>query len=423
KDYFKDVPVPDMYTKSKKIKGGNYLARPANKNRNSTLTVTPMMIAALTNNVGYIKLLMKYGAKTSYDLKNFKYKRLRQNPVDIATDKKVIALLKMSGKSYSPIQKAVLSNNSELFSRVYPPKLTRKEKDRIFKFAINEGSDQIVKLLVEKFKYKLNRNDTNLLFAVFKSNNKDILEYLLSKKMGLGVKIDKYKLPRDIRYVNYKSKYLKYSSKSRKERYSKTNKFYILDVLYKKSLEMKNYKMAAMIDMYRSSWGKLHSLVVSGNMIEFKALLNEKPKLKDLKDNRGRTPLSLAVYYYREAALRELLQKGANPDIEDSEGKTPLMVCAENGKNEMIKILLNSGASLRNSKYSKCAVAASIAINNHKRLNRLAMIFRATASRYKNNSILNRFPYIKNAEHYKITAGLLRDAAAKRKVKGCKGFY
>jgi hypothetical protein len=76
-------------------------------------------------------------------------------------------------------------------------------------------------------------------------------------------------------------------------------------------------------------------------------LLRENKADVDAKDGWGRTPLSWAAENGHEAAVKLLLDKGAELETKDTKyGQTPLSWAAENGHEAVVKLLLDKGAEL-----------------------------------------------------------------------------
>lgn len=83
------------------------------------------------------------------------------------------------------------------------------------------------------------------------------------------------------------------------------------------------------------------------------ARLNDAEKLKELLqtentdqlDNRGSSPLIVAVYYGNKEAVQLLTDANANTDIQDSMGNTALMGACFKGHTAIAKILLEKGAN------------------------------------------------------------------------------
>ena len=60
---------------------------------------------------------------------------------------------------------------------------------------------------------------------------------------------------------------------------------------------------------------------------------------QDKADNDGRTPLLAAAFFGHEAAVRALLELGADKDKADNGGETPLKAAARNGHDAVVRAL------------------------------------------------------------------------------------
>ncbi|KAI3135178.1 hypothetical protein DTO012A7_5591 [Penicillium roqueforti] len=88
-----------------------------------------------------------------------------------------------------------------------------------------------------------------------------------------------------------------------------------------------------------------NSLLNSANFGDAAAvrLLLEKGANPDLGDNNGQTPLLWAAKKGHEAVVKLLLEKGADPTLRDYSGQTPLSWAAGNGHEAVVKLLLEKG--------------------------------------------------------------------------------
>ena len=97
--------------------------------------------------------------------------------------------------------------------------------------------------------------------------------------------------------------------------------------------------------------GKLEVAIFSGNLAEFKRLVESGADVNALSEDGG-SLLSSAGFHGRLEHARFLLQNGAKPTGRNRDGNTPLHVAAFMGRSEIVKLLLSKGAktSLRNKK-------------------------------------------------------------------------
>jgi len=66
----------------------------------------------------------------------------------------------------------------------------------------------------------------------------------------------------------------------------------------------------------------------------------------EAKDNDGQTPLSWAAEKGHEVVVRLLVDKGASVETKDNSGRTPLLWAAEKGHEVVVRLLVNKGADL-----------------------------------------------------------------------------
>jgi hypothetical protein len=81
----------------------------------------------------------------------------------------------------------------------------------------------------------------------------------------------------------------------------------------------------------------------SGDLPGLRAVLDEKVSI-DSRDSSGRTALLLAVQSGRDAVVRALLARGADPNISDVYGETPLHAAIAGNHTEIAQVLRRAGA-------------------------------------------------------------------------------
>jgi ankyrin repeat protein len=88
---------------------------------------------------------------------------------------------------------------------------------------------------------------------------------------------------------------------------------------------------------------KLLSAAASGDTLKVQALMDQGAALNE-RDERGRTPLMLAVIDGRREVVRLLLDRGADPNAADHSGRTPLQMARQANSREIATMLEQSGA-------------------------------------------------------------------------------
>jgi ankyrin repeat protein len=65
------------------------------------------------------------------------------------------------------------------------------------------------------------------------------------------------------------------------------------------------------------------------------------------KDNRGWTPIYMALYFGHNNSVRTLLERGANVHVQNRDGRTPLHLAIDSGnRGDDIELLLDYGANV-----------------------------------------------------------------------------
>ncbi len=88
----------------------------------------------------------------------------------------------------------------------------------------------------------------------------------------------------------------------------------------------------------------IHEAARTGSGADLERLLKAEPKLRDLRNAYGSTPLHLAAMNPELSALKVLLAAGADPNARDSEGATPLHMAAYASRPAHARLLLEAGA-------------------------------------------------------------------------------
>ena len=76
------------------------------------------------------------------------------------------------------------------------------------------------------------------------------------------------------------------------------------------------------------------------------ALLGKQPQLVNRHNERGETPLVVAIANRNDLWAHYLLSKGADANLAQRDGETPLIAAARLGMTEMAQLLLKAGAKV-----------------------------------------------------------------------------
>jgi len=85
---------------------------------------------------------------------------------------------------------------------------------------------------------------------------------------------------------------------------------------------------------------------VFGREAVVKLLIESGAEIETKDKDWGRTPLSWAARQDREAVVKLLLDKGAEIEKKDNQGQTPLSWAARQGREAVVKLLLDKGAEI-----------------------------------------------------------------------------
>lgn len=90
----------------------------------------------------------------------------------------------------------------------------------------------------------------------------------------------------------------------------------------------------------------IHEAARTGSAAEVEKLLRADPKLRDLRNALGATPLHYAALNLDSGPLKVLLAAGAEVNARDQEGNTPLHMAAYATRSENARLLLEAGADV-----------------------------------------------------------------------------
>jgi len=88
----------------------------------------------------------------------------------------------------------------------------------------------------------------------------------------------------------------------------------------------------------------VHDAAKAGDLEALGRFLGEDNSAADRRDERGITPLGVAVGFNRVAAVRALIAAGADPNLADGKGNAPLHYACGYGREEAAGLLLDAGA-------------------------------------------------------------------------------
>ncbi|MES2096634.1 MAG: ankyrin repeat domain-containing protein [Pseudomonadota bacterium] len=122
--------------------------------------------------------------------------------------------------------------------------------------------------------------------------------------------------------------------------------------------------------------GALHIVVKRGDAVYVRYFLAQPGIDPNLKDNRGNTPLLLAVRGGHTDLIEILLGAKANANIANSDGDIPLILAVMRRDTDMVRILIDGGADP--DKTDRAGLSArDVAISNATRDRAMADLFAA----------------------------------------------
>jgi ankyrin repeat protein len=111
----------------------------------------------------------------------------------------------------------------------------------------------------------------------------------------------------------------------------------------------------------------LHAAAYRGEVAEIKRLAAGSPASLEARDSNGRTPLHVATFARRRAAVRALIESGANHGALDRDRYDAVTIAAVANDEETLRVLLGAGASAKlvTSRYDGTALIAAAHLGHH----------------------------------------------------------
>lgn len=90
--------------------------------------------------------------------------------------------------------------------------------------------------------------------------------------------------------------------------------------------------------------GQIFDAAKRGNVEKLKSVLVTNPDAVNKTDSKGMTPLHIAAYASKSAAVKLLIERGADVNAKDNKGRTPLHLAVETIDIESVKLLAEAKA-------------------------------------------------------------------------------
>ena len=283
--------------------------------------MTPLSVAAYEGNLELVKLLVQKGANVNFKVlfDAIRSNNLNLDVVDCLLEQKPQlvgaainsdALMGAIGGLNIDVMRCLLENDENLINAKDEPTWTP------LSFAISDtGNLELVKLLIDKYKAKVNLTD--LLWAI-KSEKVEFVDYLVDQN------------PELLDAKNYKGQTL----------------LEMVDETFNELVGKKfdNDKIIGCLKKYDNVTIDTLLDAIKNDKVRVAAyLLNKKPDIINDANNDGLVALSLAVKRGNLDIVKLLVNKGAKVNLEatDEKGKTLLEVADESGNQDVIDFLEN----------------------------------------------------------------------------------
>lgn len=337
------VSIPDVLKSRKEVelylRGKGYPARGFSiVNTYSPLYVSLLDVAIQESNISLIRTLLEYGADITKS-------RWAERPVIRRRDDVIYPLLTLQQQDWSTLDKIIIRDDVDGFKEaLITANFDEAQLTTVIDSLFTHQSPKILAEIGQMERFNFIYQKPDYLVKAYQTGNVDILTFMLNGGADLNTQTSLRKLPKS--FVHLSRYYDVFEDKDIKGS--------VGDFMIAHALGNKAYELAQAIESIRYHWSPIHSAAVQKNSDWLKQLLVADPTLIELSDDRGQTPLMLAVKYQRNYIAKILLEQGADATKVSKEGETAMMYAIDSRNEWVVKTLLQDDATFTSNKAGSC---------------------------------------------------------------------
>ncbi len=337
------VDMPDVLKSRKEVelylRGKGYPDRGFSiVNTYSPLYVSLLDVAIQENNIALIRKLLEYGADISKS-------RWAERPVVRRRDDVIYPLLTLQQQDWSTLEQIIIRDDVESFREyLSAATLNQAQLTAVIDSLFTHQSPNILAEVGGMDRFSFIYQQADYLVKAYQTGNVDILTLMLDGGADLNTPTSLRQLPKS--FVHLSRYYDVFEDKDIKGS--------VGDFILAHALENKAYELAQAIESHWYHWSPIHYAAVQKNSDRLEQLLATDPTLMELSDDRGQTPLMLAIKYRRNYIAKILMDQGADVTKASKEGKTAMVYAIDSRNEWVVKTLLQDDSTFTSDTADSC---------------------------------------------------------------------